>query len=176
MNLIHLITTTEFLAAVANFSSSNTTRPERVVYPMLKQPPRSGMDLLLYIFNLSWYLYSCPSVRKSYFHSQDGKTPSFRPISLTSYVSKLLDRMILSHLLFLLESKSFLSPRYARFCHGWCTLDQILFFLSLFNTGLTNASVERHAFVVFQNHASRSFRARPTWSARIHSWPCSLHP
>ena len=52
---------------------------------------------------------------------------SFRSISLTYCVSKLLERIILSLLLFFLESNSVLSPRQAGFCPGRSTLDQILF-------------------------------------------------
>ena len=47
---------------------------------------------------------------------------SFRPISFTSCVLKLFERIILSHLLFFLESNSILSPRFGR-----SILDQILF-------------------------------------------------
>ena len=51
----------------------------------------------------------------------------FRPISLTSCVSKLFERVILSRLLFFLESNSILSPRQAGFRPGRSTLDQILY-------------------------------------------------
>ena len=44
----------EFLAAASNLTPSTATGPDKVAYPMLKHLPRSGMDLLLYIFNLSW--------------------------------------------------------------------------------------------------------------------------
>ena len=43
----------EFLAAASNLSSSTATGPDKVAYPMLKHLHRSGMDFLLYIFNLS---------------------------------------------------------------------------------------------------------------------------
>ena len=52
---------------------------------------------------------------------------SFRPISFTSCVSKLSERIILSHLLFFLKSNSILSPCQAGFCPERSTLDQILF-------------------------------------------------
>ena len=52
---------------------------------------------------------------------------SFRPISLTSCVSKLFERIILSRLLFYLESNSILSPRQTGFRPGRSTLDQILY-------------------------------------------------
>ena len=52
---------------------------------------------------------------------------SFRLISLTSCASKLFERIILSRLLFFLESNSILSPRQAEFRPGRSTLDQILY-------------------------------------------------
>ena len=51
----------------------------------------------------------------------------FRPIYFTSCVSKRFERIILSRLLFFLESNSILSPRQAGFRPGRCTLDQILY-------------------------------------------------
>ena len=131
----------EFLAAASNLTPSTSTGPDKVVYPMLKHLPRSGMDLLLYIFNLSWSSHSFPSIWKTSIipiHKM-GKPldspASFRPISLTSCVSKLFERIILSHLLFFLESNSILSPRQAGFCPGRSTLDQILYFSQSISDG-----------------------------------------
>ena len=101
---------------------------------MLKHLPRSGMDFLLHIFNFSWSSHSFPSIWKTSsiisIHKM-GKPldlpASFRPISLTSCVSKLFERIILSRLLFFLESNSILSPRQAGFRPGRSTLDPILY-------------------------------------------------
>ena len=101
---------------------------------MLKHLPRSGMDFLLHIFNLSWSSHSFPSIWKTSsiipIH-KIGKPldspASFQPISLTSCVSKPFERIILSRLLFFLESNSILSPRHAGFRPGRSTLDQILY-------------------------------------------------
>ena len=43
----------ELLAAASNLSSSPATSPDKVAYLMLKHLPRSGMDILPHIFNLS---------------------------------------------------------------------------------------------------------------------------
>ena len=109
-------TLAEFLAAASNLSSSTATGPDKVAYSMLKHLPRSGMDFLLHIFNRSWSSHSFPSIWKTSsiipIHKV-GKPldspASFRPISLTSCVSKLFERIILSRLLFFLESNSILS-------------------------------------------------------------------
>ena len=119
-----LFSPAEFLAAASNLSSSTATGPDKVAYPMLKHLPRSGMDFLLHIFNLSWSSHSFPSIWKTSFiipiHKM-GKPldspASFRPISL----------IILSRLLFFLKSNSILSPRQIGFRPGRYTLDQILY-------------------------------------------------
>ena len=93
----------EFLAAASNLSSSTATGPDKVAYPMLKHFPRSGMDLLLHIFNLSWSSHSFSSIWKTSsiipIHKMGmplDSPASFRPISLTSCVSKQFERIILS--------------------------------------------------------------------------------
>ena len=101
---------------------------------MLKHLPRSGINFLFHIFNLSWTLHSFPSIWKTSstipIHKM-GKPldspASFRPTSLTFSVSKLFERIILSRLLFFLESNSILSPRHTGFSLEQSTLDQILF-------------------------------------------------
>ena len=127
-------TLAEFHAAASNLSSSTATGQDKVAYPMLKHLPRSGMDFLLHVFNLSWSSHSFSSIWKTSsiipIH-KIGKPldspASFRLISLTSCVSKLFERIILSRLLFLLESNSILSPRQAGFRPERSTLDQILY-------------------------------------------------
>ena len=107
----------EFHAAAFNLSLSTATGQDKVAYPMLKHLPRSGMDFLLHIFNLSWTLHFFPSIWKTssiipiYKMGKPLDSPaSFPPISLTSCVSKLFECIILSRLLFFLESNSILSP------------------------------------------------------------------
>ena len=117
---------TEFLAAASNLSSSIATGPDKVTYPMLRHLPRSGMDFLLHIFNLSWTLHSFPSIWKTStiipIHKM-GKPldspASLQPISLTSCVSKLFELILLSCLLFFLEPNFILSPCQAGFFSQW---------------------------------------------------------
>ena len=125
---------TEFLAAASDLSSSTATGPDKVAYSMLKHLPRSGMDFLFHIFNLSRSSHFFPSIWKTssiipiYKMGKPLDSPaSFRPISLTSCVSELFERIILSRLLFFLESDSILSPRQVGFRPGRSTLDQILY-------------------------------------------------
>ena len=80
-----LFTPAEFLAAASNLSSPTATGPDKVAYPMLKHLPRSGMDLLLHIFNLSFHLEDI----FHYSHPQDGKA-SRLSCFLPAYLSHLL--------------------------------------------------------------------------------------
>ena len=135
-------TLAEFHAAISNLSSSTATGPDKVAYPMLKHLPRSDMDFVLHIFNLSWSSHSFPSIWKTSsiipIHKM-GKTldspASFQPISLTSCVSKLFECIILSRLLFFLESNSILFPRQASFRPGRSALDQILYLSQSISNG-----------------------------------------
>ena len=109
---------------------------------MLKHLPRSGMDLLLHIFNLSWFSHFFPSIWKTSSNIPIHKMresldspASFRSISLTSCVSKLFERIILSRLLFFLKSNSILSPRQAGFRPGRSTLDKILYISQSISNG-----------------------------------------
>ena len=63
---------------------------------------------------------------------------SFQPISFTSCISKLFERIILSCLLFFLESISILSPRPAGFFLDGLNPIKFCIFLSPFRMGLTN--------------------------------------
>ena len=118
--------------------------PSKVAYPMLKHLSRSGMDFLPHIFNISWILQSFPSIWKTSYIipiCMMGKPldchASFRPISLITFVSKLFERIILSHLLFFLDSNFILSPRQAGFLPERSTLDRILY-LSQFTSDWFN--------------------------------------
>ena len=52
-------------AAASNLFCSTATGLGKVAYPMLKHLPRSIMDFLLHIFNLSWSSHSFPSIWKT---------------------------------------------------------------------------------------------------------------
>ena len=55
----------ESFAAASNLSSFTATGSDKIVYPMLKHLPRSGMVFLFHIFNLSWTLHSFSSIWKT---------------------------------------------------------------------------------------------------------------
>ena len=136
----------EFLAAASNLSLSTATGPDKVAYPMLKHLPRSGMDFLLYIFNLSWFSHSFPSIWKTSsiipIHKM-GKPldspASFQSISLSSpaYQSCLNASFYPVYSSFWSLIPFFLPARPVSALDG-LHLIKFYTFLSLFRMGLTN--------------------------------------
>ena len=148
----------EFFAAATNLSSSTPAEPNKAPYLMLKHLPRSGMGFLLHIFNLSLSLHFFPFICKTSsiisIHKM-GKPldspASFRPISLISYASKLFERIILSRLLFFLESNSILSARQVGFRPKRFTFDQNLSFFQSISDGINKLSrFNRNFLILFQ--------------------------
>ena len=102
----------------------------------LKTLTRSGIDLLLHFYNLSWSLNSLSSIWKCssiiYMHKIGKslvKPTFFRSTSLTPCVLKLFERIILFRLLLL--------HRHAVFRRGRSTLYQILHLSRSISNGLT---------------------------------------
>ena len=112
---------------------STASGPDQIAYPLLKHLPEPAQLLLLSLFNRSWHSHIFPSCWKPTtiipIHKPGKPTSSpsfFRPISLTSCISKLFERLILSRLTFHLESNHLLSTCQAGFRPGRSPLDQIL--------------------------------------------------
>ena len=124
---------TELSTAISNFSSSTASGPDQIAYLLLKHLPEPAQLLLLSLFNRSWHSHTFPSCWKPItiipIHKPGKPTSSpsfFRPISLTSCISKLFEHLILSGLTFHLESNHLLSTCQAGFRPGRSPLDQIL--------------------------------------------------
>ena len=124
---------TELSTAICNLSSSTTSGPDQIAYPLLKHLPEPAQLLLLSLFKRSWYSHTFPSCWKPTtiipIHKPGKPTSSpssFRPISFTSCISKLLKRLIFSRPTFHLESNHLLSTCQAGFRFDRSSLDQIL--------------------------------------------------
>ena len=122
----------ELSTATSKFSSSTASGPDQIAYPLLKYLPEPAQLLLLSLFYMSWSSHTFPSCWKPItiipIHKPGKPTSSpssLRPISLTSCISKLFERLILSRLTFHLESNHLLSTCQAGFRPGRSSLDQI---------------------------------------------------
>ena len=120
---------------------------------MLKHLHRSGMNFLQRLFNFPGPCI--PLIRKVFFYysiHNMGKalvfSASFRPISLTNCVSKPFKRIILSRLLFYLESNSISSPRQDVSKLDGVLLIKFCSFLNPFRMGLTNSGRALRLFLL----------------------------
>ena len=123
----------ELSTAISQLSTSTSSGPDQITYPLLSHLPQSALNFLLYIFNLSWSTHTFPSAWKQSTIIpilKSGKPSdssfSYRPISLTSCTSKLFERMVLGRLTYFLELHDILSPVQAGFRPGRSTVDQVL--------------------------------------------------
>ena len=119
--------------AISKLSSSTASGPDQIAYPLLKHLPEPAQFLLLSLFDRSWSSHTFPSSWKPStiipIHKRGKPTSSqssFRPISLTSCISKLFELLILSRPTFHIESNHLLSTCQAGFRPGRSSLDHIL--------------------------------------------------
>ena len=123
----------ELSTAISQPSTSTSSGPDKITYPLLYHLPQSALHFLLYIFNLFWSTHTFPSAWKQSTiipilkSGKPSDSPSsYRPISLTSCTSKLFVRMVLGRLNYFLEQQNILSPVQAGFRPGRLTVDQVL--------------------------------------------------
>ena len=106
-----------------------------ISYDMLKHLDQESLEKVLKLINRSWTAGKVPT---SWQHAtvvpilKPGKIAtsphSYRPISLTSHISKTMETMIADRLKWYLEKKGIFSPTQYGFRHNRCTLDHILKF------------------------------------------------
>ncbi|GFX47061.1 probable RNA-directed DNA polymerase from transposon BS [Trichonephila clavipes] len=125
----------ELNMALSNLDPSKSPGPDNIHGQMISRLSDWGKKSLLEIFNLSWRLGRLPRdwkkaliipIRKS---SKKACYPeSFRPIALTNFSCKLMEKIILERLTYYLNSNDLLSIEQYGFKRGHSTADQILYF------------------------------------------------
>ena len=124
-----------------------------------------GKDVLLRLINLSWEKGELPQVWKNAHLVpilKKGKNPaeprSFRPISLTSCIGKVAERMINRRLYWYLETSGHLGKNQAGFRKGKSTVDQLFRLTQSINDGFQNKKHTLAVFVDLQQAYDRVWR------------------
>ena len=117
-----------------SLSSPTSPGEDDILYSMIFNLPKSTKKFLLDIFNSFWFLGTSP---KSWKISiivailkplKDSYLPqNYRPIALTSCISKIYERMVNARLVWYLESKNLLSNRQFGFRKNRSTIDPLTF-------------------------------------------------
>ncbi|GFT64956.1 RNA-directed DNA polymerase from mobile element jockey [Trichonephila clavipes] len=135
------------LRAALHRSGNTAAGPDGLHYIMLRHLTESSILSLLSLFNRIWETHVFPT---QWCHAhvlpfpKPGKDPTsainYRPIALTSCLSKLMERMVSARLMFHLESHNLLSPLQSGFRKSRSTTDNLL----RLETSIREAFVKKH--------------------------------
>ena len=129
------LTSRELNIAVRQLKKGKSPGPDKIHYEMLQNLGSKGMAMVLNLFNRTWKDGCLPKAWKLATITpilKKGKTAnnpkSFRPISLTSCLGKLCERIMNSRLYWWLESSGLISQFQAGFRRKSRTEDQLFRF------------------------------------------------
>ena len=122
----------EMEEAMTSLKAKKSPGPDCVTNEMILHLGKKSKEILLKIFNTSWNNGSIPQVWRDAemipIHKKGKdktKAESYRPISLTSCIGKLMERLVNSRLMWHLEQHQKLSPEQAGFRQNRSTEDQV---------------------------------------------------
>ena len=134
-------------------STNSSPGEDKVSYALLKRVHYSALRVLLLIYNNIWLRNSFPKQWQSAIilpFPKPGKNPanvtSYRPIVLTSCLSKLLERIVHTRLMKHLEYNNLVSPIQFGFRRNHCTTDALM---RLQKHVLENRRLGRQSIAVF---------------------------
>ena len=153
--------TMEELNRVINEAGRNKAAGEDdIPYELIKNLGVKARTMILYIFNKCWNGERIPGkwttaiIRTLLKAGKDPKeTSSYRPISLTSCLGKLLEKIISDRLTFILEKRKLLSDSQAGFRQNRCTTDQILKMTQLATDQIQQRCPESATAIAFFDYA-----------------------
>lgn len=123
----------ELEAALKSCKKGSSPGPDLIHYEMLQQMPECMKEKLLQLYNLVWATGKIPTQWK---HAEivpitkpekkKSEPSSYRPISLTSALCKLMERMTNDRLTWHLETNKLFNPAQTGFRRNLSTQDQIM--------------------------------------------------
>ena len=123
----------EMMQAINETNNNKASGSDDIPYEMIKQLGPKALEMLLFLYNRCWSGIGIPSkwreaiIKALLKEGKDPKDPtSYRPISLTSCLGKILEKMVANRLIYILESRVILTNNQTGFRPGRCTTDQIL--------------------------------------------------
>ncbi|GBN82099.1 putative RNA-directed DNA polymerase from transposon X-element [Araneus ventricosus] len=157
----------EFKRALSK-SHATSPGPDNIHLLMLTHLTETSLHNILKLFNRIWKEKKFPSswrravVIPILKPGKDAKNPNnYRPIALTSVLCKLLERMVNSRLVHVLEKKKCLSPFQSGFRFGRGTIDNIL----LLENSIREAFVSKKHLVSILFDMEKAYDK--TWRVRI---------
>ena len=125
----------ELQEALDDLRTNKSPCPDQITNNMIKQLGKNAKAAMLEIFNSSWKTGHVPQIWREAnmipVHKKgkdELKTSSYRPISLTSCVGKVMERMINTRLMWHLETNNLIAKEQAGFRQNRSTEDQAAYF------------------------------------------------
>ncbi|KAK3772626.1 hypothetical protein RRG08_006757 [Elysia crispata] len=139
--------------ALKTLKDKKSPGPDKITNEMLKHMGAKAKSKLIGLYSNSWKegivpqkwreAVMVPIYKKG---KERSKTTSYRPISLTSCVGKLMERLINSRLVWHLEKRNILIPKQAGFRHHRSTEDQVAYIAQHIEDGFQD---KRHTLAVW---------------------------
>lgn len=127
------ITFSELLSAIRELKLNRSPGPDTITTEMLQNLPHNTLEDLLRLFNLIWKKNSYPKSWKEAItipilkpNQSKTETNSYRPITITNTLSKLLQKIVNHRLTWYLEKNHLLSNSQSGFRKCRSTMDNIL--------------------------------------------------
>jgi ribonuclease HI len=143
----------ELKEAIRGAKKNRSPGEDKIPYEMIQNLHRSSLKVLLKIYNGVWRNGSLPGDWKHAIilpipkPSKDATKPeSYRPISLTSCLCKIMERMVTNRLQWFVESKELLTKDQAGFRKNRSTIDQIIRLQDKINKSLKS---QHHVIGIF---------------------------
>ena len=143
----------ELQNALADLKNNKSPGPDKITNDMIKHLGEKAKTTLLAIFNNSWKTGQAPQIwRKANMvpiHKKGkdkSKTSSYRPISLTSCIGKVLERMINTRLTWHLETNGIITNEQAGFRPNRSTEDQAAYIAQSIEDGF---QAKQHTLAVW---------------------------
>ena len=140
----------ELQSAIKKMKGKGAAGPDNIPPSFLKSLGPFALQELLSIFNSSFSLAHCPRIWRVATiipllkaGKSSSEVASFRPISLTSCVVKLLERIIADRLYYIAETNNMFSQFQAGFCKGRSCEDQIICIVQAIEDGFQQRLMQR---------------------------------
>ena len=150
------ITKGEMMRAIREASNNRAAGRDDIPYEMIKNLGPKAQDMLLDIYRRCWRGEGIPSKWRTAAiitllkEGKDPKDPtSYRPISLTPCLGKILEKIIANRLIHILEDRGVLTENQAGFRPGRCTTDQVIKLVQEASDNMHSAPSGRRTVVTF---------------------------
>ena len=121
------------MRAIREASNGKAAGEDDIPYELVKNLGPLAMEMLLKLYRKCWRGEGIPNIwrvaviKTLLKADKDPKDPvSYRPISLTSCLGKILEKIVANRLIYVLENRGLLTENQAGFRPGRSTVDQVL--------------------------------------------------